>query len=310
MTGFISPFTDFGFKRLFGEEPNKDLLIDFLNQLLFKELEENEIVDLSYTQTERLGISVIDRKAIFDLYCTTSSGEKIIVELQKAKQKFFKDRSVFYSTFPIQEQALKGNWNFRLKAVYTIGILDFVFETDSDDIVHIENKYLHNVKLTDQETNQVFYDKLSFIYIEMPKFNKTIDQLETKFDKWLYILKNLEELRQRPEKLQERVFKRLFEVAEIAAFTPQEAQSYQQSLKYYRDMNNVVDTAEEEGLARGMEKGMEKGIQKGMEQGIQKGELRSKFQIAQNLQDMNMPLEKVAQATGLTIDQLRQMIDE
>ncbi len=120
---YINFFTDFGFKRLFGSEPTKACLIDFLNSLL--EGEEEPITDLEFKKTEHLGASEIDRKAIFDVYCKNAKGESFIVELQKAKQKYFKDRSIFYSTFPIQEQAEKGEWNYKLKAIYTIGILDF-----------------------------------------------------------------------------------------------------------------------------------------------------------------------------------------
>jgi predicted transposase/invertase (TIGR01784 family) len=99
---YINPFTYYGFKKLFGEEPNKDLLLDFLNELLKEE--QGQITDLTYLKTEHLGDSDIDRKAIFDLYCENEKGEKFIVELQKSKQNFFKDRTVYYSTFPIREQ--------------------------------------------------------------------------------------------------------------------------------------------------------------------------------------------------------------
>ncbi|MCT4666001.1 MAG: Rpn family recombination-promoting nuclease/putative transposase [Flavobacteriales bacterium] len=160
MTGFqekyINPFTDYGFKRLFGEEPNKDLLLDFLNELLRDR--EGQIVELSYLKNEHLGATAIDRKAIFDIYCENEKGEKFIVELQKAKQKFFKDRSVFYSTFPIREQAPKSTWNFELKAVYTIGILDFVF----DDEFGSDDKYRYDVQLMDVDTKKVFYKKIDF----------------------------------------------------------------------------------------------------------------------------------------------------
>ncbi len=128
---YINPFTDYGFKKLFGEEPNKDLLLDFLNELLKEE--QGEIVNLTYLKNEHLSSSENDRKAIFDLYCENEKGEKFIVELQKSKQNFFKDRTVYYSTFPIREQAKRNNWNYELKAVYTIAILDFVFEADKNE---------------------------------------------------------------------------------------------------------------------------------------------------------------------------------
>jgi len=152
---YISPFTDFGFKKLFGTEMNKDILMEFLNALLKKD--EGKIVDLTYLPLEQLGTIFDERKAIFDIYCENEKGEKFIVELQKAPQNYFKDRSVYYSTFPIQQQAKKGKWDFKLKAVYTIGILDFVFAEDRDD----QEVFHHEVKLVDQSTQKVFYDKLT-----------------------------------------------------------------------------------------------------------------------------------------------------
>ena len=179
----------------------------------------------------------------FDLFCENEKGEKFIVELQKTKQNFFKDRTIYYSTFPIREQAKRADWDYELKAVYTIAILDFVFDSDKDDL----NKFRYDVKLTDIDTNKVFYDKLTFIYLEMPKFNKSIDELDSRFDKWLYVIKNLNKLDRIPDKLREQIFDKLFETAEIARFTPDQIRSYEDSLKYYRDLKNSLDTAKEEG---------------------------------------------------------------
>lgn len=238
---YINPFTDYGFKRLFGEEPNKDLLLDFLNQLLEKE--QGKIIDLTYLKNENLSTTELNRKAIFDLYCTNENGEKFIVELQKTKQKYFKDRTVYYSTFPIQEQAVKGSeWDFKLEKVYLIAILDFVFDEDKNQ----KNKYRYDVKLSDIETKKVFYDKLTFIYLEMPKFVKDENELVTKFDKWLFVLKNLHKLDRIPDNLKEKIFTKLFETAEIAKFSPEEYRNYEDSLKYYRDIKNSLDTAREE----------------------------------------------------------------
>ena len=241
---YINPLTDFGFKKIFGTEPNKELLIDFLNQLLPK---EKIIKDLTYTKNEHLGGSKIDRKAIFDLYCESKSGEKFIVEMQKAKQNYFKDRSVYYSSFPIQEQAKRGNWNYKLTDVFTIGILDFIFEDHSK-----EAEFIHTVKLKDQNCN-VFYDKLTYIYVELPKFKKEEQDLKNRFEKWLFVLKHLANFQNRPKFSQDKIFKKLFESAEIANFTKKERELYEESLKYYRDIKNVVDTSREEGREEGKE---------------------------------------------------------
>jgi len=282
---YINPFTDFGFKKLFGEEPNKDLLLDFLNVLLKEE--QGEIKDLTYLKSEHLGTGELDRKAIFDLYCENEKGEKFIVELQKTKQNFFKDRTIYYSTFPIREQAKRADWNYELKAVYTIAILDFVFEEDKQDT----NKFRYDIKLTDTETKEVFYNKLTFIYLEMPKFNKTIEELETKFDKWLYVIRNLNRLDKKPDKLRELVFEKLFETAEIAKFTPDQVRSYEDSLKYYRDMKNSLDTAREEGLLEGIEKGIEK----------------EKLEVAKNALKMGLSVDDIILLTGLSRQDIKQI---
>jgi len=274
---YINPFTDYGFKKLFGEEPNKDLLLDFLNVLLKEE--QGEIKDLTYLKNEHLGTTEVDRKAIFDLYCENEKGEKFIVELQKTKQNFFKDRTIYYSTFPIREQAKRADWNYELKAVYTIAILDFVFDEDKND----PKKFRYDIKLTDTETREVFYDKLTLIYLEMPKFNKTVDELETRFDKWLYVIRNLNRLDRVPDRLRERVFEKLFETAEIAKFTPEQIRSYEDSLKYYRDLKNSLDTAKQEAREE------------------------RNIEIAKNALLKNYSVEDVIELTGLTREQVERL---
>lgn len=241
---YVNPFTDFGFKKLFGSESNKDLLIDFLNTVILPA--DKRIADLQYRNSERTGQTELDRKAVFDLYCVSESGERFLVEIQKAKQNYFKDRSVFYASFPIQEQAKRGDWDFKLAAVYTVGILDFAFSDEDSADKQAPREVRHEVKLKDQNC-KVFYDKLTFVYLEMPHFNKKEEDLETLYDKWLYVLKRLPELTERPSRLQEKVFNRLFEVAEIAKFSQEEKEQYESSLKSYRDLKNVIDTAFEEG---------------------------------------------------------------
>jgi len=294
---YISPFTDFGFKKLFGTEPNKDILMDFLNELLKKENEK--IVDLTYLSLEQLGRSIDARKAIFDIYCENQKGEKFIVELQKAPQNYFKDRSIYYSTFPIQQQAQKGKWSFKLEAVYTIGILDFIFAEDEED----QEVFHHEVKLVDQKTQKVFYDKLTYIYLEMPKFKKNEEELETHFDKWLYILKNLEDLTKRPEKLQEKIFKKLFEQAEIANYSEQEYNEYEQSLKIYRDLNNVIETAEAKGEKRGKAEGKAEGLVEGEE----KGRFEEKKMIVKSMLAEGLTTELIMKVTQLSPEEIEQL---
>ena len=289
MTGrYVNPYTDFGFKLLFGTPVNKDLLIGFLNALFRG---EQEITDVTYLNAEQLGRAEWDRKAVFDVYCENVKGERFIVEMQKAKQKYFKDRSVFYSTFPIREQAKVGDWDYELKSVYTVGILNFVFDEDKDD----EEYYHHEVKLMDVGRKEVFYEKLTFIYLEMPKFRKREEELETLFDKWMFVLKNLATLLDRPAALQERVFKRLFETAEIARFSESEMRDYEESLKNLRDLGNVLNTAKEEGR------------KEGRKEGIEEGEKRKSMEMALRMREDGMPLEVIAKYTGLSVEEIQNL---
>jgi len=211
------------------------------------------------------------------LYCIGENGEKFIVEMQKAKQNYFKDRSVYYSSFPIQQQGKRSLWDYQLTPVYSIGILDFTFDDHKN-----EEELLHIVELKNQR-GEVFYDKLKFIYLELPKFKKREEELSSRFDKWLYVFTHLSKLQERPAKLQERVFNRLFEAAEIAKFTPSEREAYEESLKYYRDIKNVVDTA------------------------IEKGRVEERIEIARQMKQENFPIEQITRITGLSAEEIAEL---
>ena len=244
---YISLLTDFGFKRIFGTDPNKELLINFLNSLFDG---EEVIKDVKYLNSENVGDVYAERKAIFDVYCENEKGEKFIVEMQNAYQTFFKDRSLFYSTFPIREQAPKGSdWNFCLKKVYVVALLNYKMSDEAFD----SSDTIHTIALMDTKTNKVFNAKLMFKYVEVGRFDKTDEELTSLSDKWMYVLKNLSRLDNRPAALREKIFSKLFAAASVARFTPTELREYEDSLKAYRDIKNSLDTAKEEGREEGRE---------------------------------------------------------
>ena len=287
---YVNFYTDFAFKKLFGTEVNKELLISFLNAMF----DGKEVIrDLKYLNVEHLGHIVEDRKAVFDVYCETDTGDKILVEMQKASQDYFVDRSIYYSTFAIQEQAPQGKWDFQLKRVYAIGILDFCFDPDSPEYFH------HEVKLIDTKTKKVFYDKLTYIYLEMPKFVKTEDELVTLFDKWLYAIKHLVTLMERPAVLQEAVFSRFFEQAEIARYSPEEQRGYLESQKEFWDIYSVMTTKFREGRAEGRAEG----IAEGRAEGIAIATLAN----AKALIEKGVSEDVVKQALGLSDEQMKNL---
>ena len=274
---YISLLTDFGFKRIFGTKPNKDLLIDFLNSLFNG---EQVVKDVTFLNSEHVGDVHTDRKAIFDVYCENEKGEKFIVEMQNAYQTYFKDRSLYYATFPIREQAQKGEgWNYKLKHVYVVALLNY----DMSDPAFSDDTINHDIGLLDKQTHRVFNDKLTFKYVEISKFNKRIEELKTNYDKWLFVLQNLSRLDCQPECLKTAVFNRLFAEAEIAKFTRAELREYEDSLKAYRDIKNSLNSAEE------------------------KGERKKAIEIAKNLLEMGMPIDNIMKATGLSLEEIAKL---
>jgi len=298
---YINPYTDYGFKYLFGTEPNKEFTLALVNALL----KGKEVIkSLTLLPNEQLGDTKDDRRSVFDVYCENEQGDKIIIEMQKADQQYFKDRSIYYSSFPIRQQGIKGRWRFGLKAVYTIGILDFVFDEDKDD----EEYYHHVVKLMDVEKKEIFYDNLTYIYLEMPKFKKTESELQTLFDKWLYALKNLPRLLERPAALQERVFKKFFKVAEIANLNKDDYAKYVESEKIYYDLDGAFRSAAhsgfkqgmKKGIAQGLEQGMAQGLAQGLEQGLEQGRMNEKRDTVRRLQQLGLSVGQIAQGIGMT----------
>ena len=330
MSKYLNPYTDFGFKKLFGSEFNKDLLISFLNALFERssEIPKDEILDITYLNAEKLGRKASERKAIFDVYCTTKNGAKFIVEMQNVFQQFFKDRSVYYSSFPIREMAKRDNsdehWNYELQKIYTVGILNFVFKDEEKDDKTGELKtvnefsdddLMHVVMLTDRITGKVFYKKLVYIYLEMPKFDKKENELETMYEKWLFVLKNLPKLLERPKELQERIFEKLFKQAEIAMFTDKEYSDYEESLHNLWDITNAMNDAESKGFGKGKEEGLQQGLEKGRVEGrvegekigIEKGAQSEKLETAKRMKAKGYDIQIIADITQLSVEDIEKL---
>ena len=299
---YIDPMVDWSFKRLFGSEVNKDILIEFL-KVIFP---EHEIEDITYIPAEQLGIMEDDRKAVFDVICRTKEGKDFLVEMQYAPQEHFFERALYYTSFPIMKQGkkaqrdeetgIRNEWNYELDGVYFLGVLNFRYEDDE----LIEHRYL----LREATTGKTMTDKLKFVFIEVEKFSKGVDELATDFDKWLYILKNLSKLLERPAALRDRIFSRLFDVAEYASLDNIDKQNYVKAMTTARDTHNQIEYAKKTGLEEGLVKGFEKGRAEGLEEGLEKGREDAKQLIAINFLKLGTPSEVVAKATGLSLEEV------
>lgn len=278
MGRFINPFTDVGFKLIFGQEVTKDLLIDFLNDLLSG---ERHIRDITFLDKELPPEFQGDRGVIYDIYCTTDDGGHIIVEMQNCPQINFRERALFYLSHAITRQGERGAmWQFGLKAVYGVFFMNFRLGETS-------GKLRTDIVLTDRDTHEIFSDKLRFIFIELPSFTKEEEECETDFERWIYVLKNMETLNRLPFKARKAVFEKLEKIVDIASLTREEREKYDESIKVYRDQLVTIAYAREEGM--------------------EKGRAEEKFEIARNLKSLNLPIETIMKATGLSVEELSEL---
>jgi len=296
MTRYINPYTDFGFKKLFGEEASKDILVDFLNSQLPP---EHQIETLEFRDTEQLGMVALDRKTVYDIYCEGANGDRFIVEMQKAPQRFFKDRALFWTSFPIRNQAPKGlvngkTWDFKLNAIYLIAILGFEYDQNEE-----KQKFMRDVQFRDQD-GDLFYDKLRFIFLQMPLFTKTESELVSRSDKWYYFLKNLESFESIPSIFREPIFERALEAAEVAGLTQDEVFLYEVSRMAQWDNNSVMETAKFIGHATGLAEGEAKGKAEGRAEGKIEGRSERDIEIARNMKRKGYATDDIAEMTGLS----------
>ena len=286
MRKFINPFTDIGFKKIFGQEVSKDLLIDFLNNLLKG---ERVINDVRFLDKEQLGFYDDDRSLIYDVLCETPSGERIIVEMQNRSQPYYKRRSIYYAAQAVVRQGERGKgWQYDVKAVYCISFLNF----QQNDI---SERFRVDVTLMDMETKQSFSELLRLIYLQLPLFTKDYTECENDFERWICVLKDMDIMNRLPEAAKNSVFKKVAEIGELSSLTYEERLKYEDVLKRYRDTLAVMEGQKQEGFREGMEKGIEKGMEKG------------KAEIARNLKNDGIPLDVIARNTGLSIEEIEKL---
>jgi len=301
---YINLFTDFGFKKIFGDPDNTDLLLSLLNDILGF-AGERKIEKIIFKNGELLPEAPEERKAIIDLLCEDENGSQFIVELQKVSQEHFQSRALYYTSFPIQQQGIKGGWNFELTPVYFIGLLNFEIERFKD-----HDEYLHHGKIVDIHTNKIMYDKLNMIYLEIPKLKKTKEELSNHLEWWIYVFQNLHMMNDIPKELNSDVIKNTFERAEFANMPKNEQENYHKNLKVYRDLVNSFDFAIKEGHRLGREEGLEQGIEQGIEQGQKLGLHKKTMEVARLSIAQGLDNETIATITALSIDEIERLRKE
>lgn len=282
MGKFINPFTDWGFKKIFGQEANKDILITFLNALLEG---ERAITNITFLDKEMLGEHEDDRSLIYDIFCETDTGENIIVEMQNKPQDFFIDRSIYYVSRSIVEQGQKGKWNYQITAVYGVFIMNF------EDRAYLKPKLRTDMVLADRDTGETITNKQRYIYLQLPFFDKKEDECETLFERLIFVLKKMEVLDRMPFEKKNFVFEKLAEIAEVRNLTKDERIAYDTSLRKYRDTLSVINRNWNDGL----------------NEGISIGEKKKAIDMARMLKQAGIDITIIANSSGLSKEEIAKL---
>ena len=295
------------FKLVFGRESTKDVMIEFLNQVI----PDRRIADLEFIDKEMHPVERDCKGAVYDMFCKTDDGSRIIVEVQRRKQPFYPERALYYSTFQIQRQVEAGAEEYDFLPVYVVNLLDFEMDKDSSD-----SKVMSVYRLYEEQSHRLLTDRVTFIFIELPKFNKTIDELDGNILEGMYFcFKNMTVLESRPEVLDHQVFAKIFEASELYNMDKITRDKVLHKMTTERDLRNQMAYARKEAIAEGLAEGRAEGRAEGLAEGLAEGRAEGRaeglaeatMQIARNMRSMELDVEVIAKVTGLTVGEIEKL---
>ena len=302
---YVNLLDDLGFKHVFGRDENKEILIAFLNEII----PDKQITDLEHIRNEQIPSDPATKASVFDLYCETQDGSRIVVELQREEQFDYVDRAIYYGAFPVQNQIEKGKKRYTFSAVYVINILNFNLVELKED-----TKPVSTFRLKELEDNRILSHKYTLIFIELSKFAKRLEEIspDNILEGYLYFLRNMHNLKEQPKEFQQRIWDKLFNAARVAKMNQQDRQAYIKKMNTERDKINqwefAMEQAQNKGMAKGMAEGRAKGLAegraKGLAEGTAKGRAEEKTAIAKSLKQSGMDFQEISKHTGLTVSEI------
>lgn len=298
MGRFIDPRADWAFKRIFGCDDTKECLITFLNGLFKGEL---VIKDVTFGKTEQIKQREDERGVIFDVTCKTDDNRVVIVEMQKKEQEYFADRALFYSAKAIVGQGLKGRWNYRLAPVYTVCVMDFEAEYG------LPHQFRTDMALCNLKTGKQESEKLRIVYLQLPLFKEKTEE-ECKddiFKCWIYILKNMDELKEMPFLDKYPVFRKLAEIGDLRKLTPEEQEMYDEDIKIMRDLY-----ATHEFEIKKRRWAVEKATKEARTKALKEGAAKEKIEIAKRMLSIGLTPKQVAECSQLPVEQILLLLSD
>lgn len=270
------------FKLVFGQESSKDIMIEFLNQVI----PDRRIVDLEFADKEMHPVDRSRKSSVYDMFCRTDDGSRIVVEIQRRKQSTYAERALYYSTFQISRQVEAGSGDYDFCPVYVISILDFDIDQNRGN-AEVKTVY----RLYEESTHSLLTDRLTFIFLELSKFRKSKEELSGDILEGMYFcFKNMSSLQERPDALNHDIFRKIFEVSELLNMDAETRSKVIEKMTTERDLRNQMAYARKEAIEEGKAEGKAEGSRTKAEE------------IAKNLKAKGMSDEEIASIVGLDIE--------
>ena len=293
---YVDLLNDCGFKHVFGRDANKDIIIAFLNEII----PDRTIVDLEHIRNEQMPMDLKSKKSVFDLYCKTDDGSRIVVELQQKSQADYVDRAIYYSAFPIQNQVESGTTTYTFNAVYVVNILNFKLKEleGNPDVVSV-------FRFMELKKKIELSSKYTLIFIELPKFTNELGKIEQNniLDGFFYCFKHMQLFKNKPEELKQPIWTRLFNAAQFAAMNKHEQLEYIKEMNTERDIRNQISYARECGKAEGIAEGKAEG----KAEGLSEGKAEEKLNIAKNMKQDGIDSAIIAKYTCLSVEEIEKL---
>ena len=302
---FVNLTYDHGFKIVFGTEGKSErLLMTLLNRVLGM-----KIVSVKYLPAERLGLTEEESRSFFDVYCKDSSGRRFLIEMQMWSQHYFHKRAVYYSSLSVQDQARvekqsqkkRGRvWDYYFAPVYQVSFLNFpntIVEAKEDG----GNPYISHYVYRSKDTGRELGDDTNIIFIDLQKFRKDFDECEDMCEKWLYSIRNMHLLKERPAGVEGTELEELYDEAHYAAWPAEKRMYYERYVMNKNDIENIICEHYEDGYAAGRAEGREEG----REEGILSGVRSSRIEMARKLYGRGMSVTEISELSSLSEDEVK-----
>lgn len=310
---YANILTDSGFKAVFGDERNKDVLRDFLNEILPG---GRKIRTMEYSTTEIPGMAIANKGIRIDLRCKGEDGAEFIIEMQRYGQDNFFKRCVSYASRVYDSHLVRltveeregldrrsiEELEYDLRPVFFIGLMAVDFP--HADMEKWRDRYISEYTFREKSTGEVVCETIFLTFVELNRFGKRIEECEGIVDKWCFALKHIGDLADRPEELQQEVFRRFFEASEIARFDRDKRLKYEEEIMTELDYYSIINTAARKALRQGREEGEAKGREEGKAEGFAKGEAKAKLELAKAMKSEGLSEEMICRLTGLSEEQI------